>query len=180
MKYITFLLFFFPQLFFSQSIDELTEMRKGIEKNKNKLRSEMSKMTAKIDSIDRLIFLIKLRNRSVESIVKKEDYITDYPSRYTKKIEHVKSGETIHIIEYFAKGRCYKVLYKNEIGYIPIKSIKSSSALSRVRKLATHSNESSYKSSNYTSRSYIRGSRGGCYYINSNGNKTYVSRGLCN
>lgn len=28
-------------------------------------------------------------------------------------------------------------------------------------------------------RSYIRGPRGGCYYINSNGNKTYVSRGLC-
>lgn len=30
------------------------------------------------------------------------------------------------------------------------------------------------------SRAYIRGPRGGCYYINSNGNKTYVSRSLCN
>lgn len=30
------------------------------------------------------------------------------------------------------------------------------------------------------SRSYIRGARGGCYYINGNGNKTYVSRSLCN
>ncbi|WP_299897174.1 hypothetical protein [uncultured Aquimarina sp.] len=29
-------------------------------------------------------------------------------------------------------------------------------------------------------RKYIRGSRGGCYYINSNGNKTYVDRSLCN
>ncbi len=28
-------------------------------------------------------------------------------------------------------------------------------------------------------RSYIRGPRGGCYYINRNGNKTYVSRSLC-
>lgn len=26
---------------------------------------------------------------------------------------------------------------------------------------------------------YIRGPRGGCYYINRNGNKTYVSRSLC-
>ncbi len=26
---------------------------------------------------------------------------------------------------------------------------------------------------------YIRGPRGGCYYINSNGNKTYVARSLC-
>jgi hypothetical protein len=28
-------------------------------------------------------------------------------------------------------------------------------------------------------RQYIRGPRGGCYYINSNGNKTYVDRSLC-
>ncbi len=27
---------------------------------------------------------------------------------------------------------------------------------------------------------YITGPRGGCYYINSNGNKTYVDRSLCN
>lgn len=31
-----------------------------------------------------------------------------------------------------------------------------------------------------TSRRYIRGPRGGCYYINSNGNKTYVDRSFCN
>ena len=28
-------------------------------------------------------------------------------------------------------------------------------------------------------RVYYRGPRGGCYYINANGNKTYVSRSLC-
>jgi len=32
----------------------------------------------------------------------------------------------------------------------------------------------------YASKEYIRGRRGGCYYINSNGNKTYVDRSLCN
>lgn len=30
------------------------------------------------------------------------------------------------------------------------------------------------------SRYYIRGPRGGCYYINRNGNKTYVDRSMCN
>lgn len=30
-----------------------------------------------------------------------------------------------------------------------------------------------------SSREYIRGPRGGCYYINSNGNKTYVDRSMC-
>src|SRR5690606_8410013 len=29
-------------------------------------------------------------------------------------------------------------------------------------------------------RTYIRGPRGGCYYINRNGNKTYVDRSFCN
>lgn len=29
-------------------------------------------------------------------------------------------------------------------------------------------------------RDLIRGPRGGCYYINRNGNKTYVDRSLCN
>ena len=29
------------------------------------------------------------------------------------------------------------------------------------------------------SREYIRGPRGGCYYINGNGNKTYVDRSMC-
>lgn len=28
-------------------------------------------------------------------------------------------------------------------------------------------------------RKLIRGKRGGCYYINRNGNKTYVDRSLC-
>lgn len=30
-----------------------------------------------------------------------------------------------------------------------------------------------------TAHTYITGKRGGCYYINRNGNKTYVDRDLC-
>ncbi|MCI0337840.1 MAG: hypothetical protein L0226_09700 [Acidobacteria bacterium] len=37
--------------------------------------------------------------------------------------------------------------------------------------------DSSRESTSY--RTYIRGPRGGCYYINSNGNKTYVSQSYC-
>ena len=33
--------------------------------------------------------------------------------------------------------------------------------------------------SSSSSRTYFRGSRGGCYYINSKGNKTYVDHSLC-
>lgn len=34
-------------------------------------------------------------------------------------------------------------------------------------------------SSGSSDRKYIRGSRGGCYYLNSSGNKTYVDKSLC-
>lgn len=45
----------------------------------------------------------------------------------------------------------------------------------------SNSNNTSYEKKNYQSiRTYYKGPRGGCYYINSNGNKTYVSRSLCN
>jgi endonuclease YncB( thermonuclease family) len=39
---------------------------------------------------------------------------------------------------------------------------------------------STKKDEKKTDRTYIKGSRGGCYYINSNGNKTYVDKALCN
>lgn len=35
------------------------------------------------------------------------------------------------------------------------------------------------KRKNSNMHQYIRGPRGGCYYINGNGNKTYVDRSLC-
>jgi hypothetical protein len=48
-------------------------------------------------------------------------------------------------------------------------------------RLRTNSNNIRLKSQpSSPSRSYIRGKRGGCYYVNSNGNKTYVDRSLCN
>jgi len=50
-----------------------------------------------------------------------------------------------------------------------------------IFKNQTIKNSSSYKFKKYrASRTYYKGPRGGCYYINSNGNKTYVSRSLCN
>lgn len=54
-----------------------------------------------------------------------------------------------------------------------INQFKSTSSSPSPRKTNTSKSSSS-------SRNYIRGPRGGCYYINSNGNKTYVDRSMCN
>jgi len=48
----------------------------------------------------------------------------------------------------------------------------------RVVKLVDHI-ASERKQNFHAVRQYIRGPRGGCYYINSNGNKTYVDRSFC-
>jgi hypothetical protein len=47
---------------------------------------------------------------------------------------------------------------------------------------AMFSNIASHAANTYrpkTPHTYITGPRGGCYYINSHGNKTYVDRALC-
>lgn len=44
----------------------------------------------------------------------------------------------------------------------------------------TNNKKSSSGTKRVTYRTYYRGPRGGCYYINSNGNKTYVARSMCN
>jgi hypothetical protein len=58
----------------------------------------------------------------------------------------------------------------------------------RRKKSTNNYGSSSYQSYDNSSRTrsssngrqLIRGSRGGCYYINANGNKVYVDRSLCN
>jgi hypothetical protein len=44
----------------------------------------------------------------------------------------------------------------------------------------TPSTPSNRSSSNSEHRGYIRGSRGGCYYISGSGRKVYVDRSMCN
>lgn len=72
--------------------------------------------------------------------------------------------------------------------------LKSDGTWEYVKDKSTSSNINQFKSTSYSpsprktntskssssSRNYIRGPRGGCYYINSNGNKTYVDRSMCN
>lgn len=60
-------------------------------------------------------------------------------------------------------------------------SLENSSSNSSYSNNLKKTGDSSYKPKRYqNTRNYIRGPRGGCYYINSNGNKTYVDRSLCN
>ncbi|WP_293879047.1 MULTISPECIES: hypothetical protein [unclassified Sphingobacterium] len=74
------------------------------------------------------------------------------------------------------------VLLKSDGTWEYVKDKSTSSNINQFK--STSSSPSPRKTnkskSSSSSRNYIRGPRGGCYYINSNGNKTYVDRSMCN
>ncbi|MGJ1406860.1 DUF3157 family protein [Sphingobacterium siyangense] len=74
------------------------------------------------------------------------------------------------------------VLLKSDGTWEYVKDKSTSSNINQFK--STSSSPSSRRTntskSSSSSRNYIRGPRGGCYYINSNGNKTYVDRSMCN
>lgn len=115
-----------------------------------------------------VIFIINASAQNQYSIYLK-------PDSNSEIIEKVNSKDGISVVDqtnYF-----YKVSYKNKTGYI-LKSQWDVTQKSSTSKTVQSSKSTGYKPK--TSQKYIRGPRGGCYYINSNGKKVYVDRSLCN
>jgi len=81
----------------------------------------------------------------------------------------------------------FKDAFVRKNGVENLSSTSSSSVYSKSTSIAPttspirYEKKSPRKTYRYSSaRRYIQGPRGGCYYINKNGNKTYVSRSYCN
>ena len=76
------------------------------------------------------------------------------------------------------RGGCYYLTKSGRKSYVDKSSCGEDSASTD----STNSNESTPEKKTKTSssgRTYIQGKRGGCYYINSKGKKSYVSRSKC-
>ena len=74
----------------------------------------------------------------------------------------------------------YYISIKRSISNILIIGILSSQILISFACEDTASNDSSgLTGCTYNGKSLYEGPQGGCYYINSNGNKTYVDRSEC-
>ncbi len=101
-------------------------------------------------------------------------------------IGYIDQAELVDDLDKLTTGRSELGVYKSRqyykfipnYDYAPEKEIPYSVP---VRSSYTSPNEKSTpKKQNYsTSRNYIRGPRGGCYYISTNNTKVYVDRGLC-
>jgi hypothetical protein len=147
---------------------ELKEIVRLQQKQINDLllkNDELSKLTARFHIVEQEKFNFLAEKNELDKIVKEKDneiltknrereFLLNSIKEYKKEIE--KMNTTI-------------VVQNN--------SVSKSFVLPNTRK--------SYSSGSYTdsykekSRRYITGPRGGCYYINGNGNKTYVDRSLC-
>jgi len=98
-----------------------------------------------------------------EELVKQRDDLLKKAQELQVRIDAIdkKLGNQLastHTVQYLSKNATY-----NDGSY--------------TRSIEKQSNKQ-YKSR--STRTYHRGPRGGCYYINSNGNKTYVARSMCN
>ena len=119
-------------------------------------------------------------------------------SIFGEVVAEIPSYSSILVFSDF-KSPYFKVQYNGIVGFMSFGSIIMNDGLRLIKSERknnvvttkknyskpnqnSNSKSSSYSSSrkrHYPSRSYIRGPRGGCYYINSNGNKTYVDRSFC-
>ncbi len=66
-----------------------------------------------------------------------------------------------------------------DIVNVAVKSPSPNAKVKQAPRMSTRAQTSSSASRWSSSRRYYRGPRGGCYYINSNGNKTYVDGSYC-
>lgn len=101
------------------------------------------------------------------------------PSSTSELIQLVIPGPDVKILDY-SFSYYHKIEYKEKIGYIS--KAQWTKYLNGTLSKPNNSNtvKSSQPKTRNSGRRYIRGPRGGCYYINSNGNKIYVDRSLCN
>ena len=95
-----------------------------------------------------------------------------------KKIGTVPINAKIIVFAY--ENNFYKIKYKNTFGYVVASYLKLEPAIEKLLKRSqstSYGNPSSTTTSpRTTSRTIYTGPRGGRYYINKNGNKTYLKR----
>ncbi len=76
------------------------------------------------------------------------------------------------------KGGCYYISKSGKKQYVDRSCCNSLGIIGNSNKVSSSGN--SGDCGFYKNKPLTKGSKGGCYYINRNGNKTYVEKHLCN
>ncbi len=115
------------------------------------------------------------------TIISENANLRKTPEMSSEILEVVPKGEEIAVIK--QKGAWFQIQYNEQTGWLHGNTFRLHEQPISTPKTETYEpppvRAKPFKSSSSDSY-YIRGPRGGCYYINRNGNKTYVDRSMCN
>jgi hypothetical protein len=103
--------------------------------------------------------------------------IYDRPSVIGEARGDVPKTAAIRVLD--AENDWYVVRIGDVVGWMPASSLQIGTSSGSIRAGLIDRNASSPRTSSGSGRVYIRGPRGGCYYINGSGNKTYVAHSFC-
>ena len=180
----------------AQEKDQIEDLKRS--KTELKLRiiaieDSIKAIDIKISEAKSLEFRNRIKDSSLIAYTRKGAKLKRGPSPSDEIIKIFEENTKVIIIDY--KDGYFSVcinLYCGFMSEVWIKMTDLTSEFLSLKKNETNHisspesnsispNSTNTKSVRYkTSRVYRRGPRGGCYYINSNGNKTYVSKSYCN
>lgn len=127
-----------------------------------------------------LIFAFTVSAQTNAVIITDSAILRGTPSEQGKSIQVVRNNDQIEVLA--QRGAWFLVQTTDLVGWLHGNNIRLNSALTTVNTTKTPRTvrQTTTRQKPSVNKNYIRGPRGGCYYINGNGNKTYVSRSLCN
>ena len=188
MKKISSILFFFGLIVSSQSsqIDRLETKKSEFLIEINSLKDSVNKIENEIAVFRKVEFegsvssgtLVLYSNlgaplRREPNVISK--LISELPAN-TELIIEGSEGIYYRVNTIYGKG----FISRNVVKTAPSGNNSTANTLINTNKTTTKSSSTYTPRKSYSSsRTYYTGPRGGCYYINSNGNKSYVDRNKC-
>lgn len=108
------------------------------------------------------------------------------PSEQGKSVEIVRRNEEIEVLQ--QRGAWLLIQTPEFVGWIsgnavaikPLLTANTTNTTNTTNNSRTVRQTTTNRTKVTASRNYIRGPRGGCYYLSGSGKKVYVDRGLCN
>ncbi len=131
-----------------------------------------------------LFFILCLNSlvfsQSIATVTAENANLRGTPTNKGKIVDTLPKDTLLEVFQ--QKGVWYLVQAQDYVGWIHgnIIALKDSEEFADKPSGKTDLKDPASRKNNSNQKTYIRGPRGGCYYINSNGNKTYVNRSLCN
>lgn len=130
-----------------------------------------------LDKYGRLLGYVTLNGVNINKKMIEDGYAFEYtynlPYKYRDEFKNAEKEARTQSKWLWANNTCQGTRTEVKPIYVPVPNYWSSN-----NSYSNYSN-SSYDSSSSDWRTYYTWPRGGCYYINSNGNKTYVSHAYC-